>query len=107
MPTYAGDDREGPDHRSHARRRPGAAPVGRKPHPVLLAEVAYLDPGVGWPVTLEGDTFEAPYHAPTTGPAPYPVYRIAPTVVSGFGTTEETHLHSARYRFAPEEETGS
>ena len=96
MPTYAGDDFGGPDHRCHAQRRPGAAPVGRNPQPALLAEVAALDLGVVWPVFVDGDTFETPYHAPTTGPAPYLVSRIAPTVVSAVGTTEETHQHSAR-----------
>jgi hypothetical protein len=66
----------------------------------MLERVAERYNGVGWPVTVNGDVLDAPYHAPTTGPGPYHVFKITPTVVYGFGTTEETHEHSARYRFA-------
>lgn len=69
--------------------------------PATLEQVAARYKGLGWPVTVNGDVLDAPYHAPTTGPAPYSVFKITPTVVYGFGTTEETHTHSARYRFIP------
>lgn len=79
----------------------GAA--SRLTDPAMLERIAAIYNGVGWPVTVNGDTFNAPYHAPTTGPAPYDVYRIVPRIVYGFGTTDETHEHAARYRFAPED----
>ncbi len=76
--------------------------ASRLTDPAMLEQVAARYKGVGWPVTVLGDALAAPYHAPTTGPAPYLVFKITPTVVHGFGTTGETHEHSARYRFAPE-----
>lgn len=53
----------------------------------------------GWPATASNGAFDAPYSAPTTGPAPYDVYEMALTVAFAFGTTEETATHSTRYRF--------
>jgi hypothetical protein len=54
----------------------------------------------GWPATVNGDAFTAPFFAPTSGPAPYDVYKLTPTVAFGFGTTEENAEHSTRWRFA-------
>lgn len=53
----------------------------------------------GWPATVKGDAFAAPFFAPTSGPAPYDVYKLTPTVAFGFGTTEENAEHSTRWRF--------
>lgn len=75
--------------------------ASRMTDPATLERVAARYNGVGWPVTVEGDALAAPYHAPTTGPAPYDVYKITPTLIYGFGATEETHEHPSRWRFAP------
>jgi Pyridoxamine 5'-phosphate oxidase len=53
----------------------------------------------GWPVTLRDGAFDAPYGAPTSGPPPYLVYEIAPSVVFGFGTDEAFGPRSTRWRF--------
>lgn len=53
----------------------------------------------GWPATVRDGALDAPYSAPTTGPAPYDVYEVTPTVAFAFGTEEETVNHSTRYRF--------
>ena len=39
---------------------------------------AYADK-YGWPVTIVGDAFDAPFGAPTAGPPPYEAYEIVPT----------------------------
>jgi hypothetical protein len=53
----------------------------------------------GWPVTIVEGGFDAPYAAPSTGPAPYNVYRVTPTVAFAFGTLEENHKRPTRFRF--------
>ncbi len=53
----------------------------------------------GWPATVREGAFDAPFSAPTTGPAPYNVYKVTPSVVFGLGTTEETYEHPTRWRF--------
>jgi nitroimidazol reductase NimA-like FMN-containing flavoprotein (pyridoxamine 5'-phosphate oxidase superfamily) len=52
-----------------------------------------------WPPTVQGDAFTAPYGAPTAGLPPYLVYEIKPTVVFGFGTSDELGPRTTRYRF--------
>jgi hypothetical protein len=53
----------------------------------------------GWPVTVEGDAYTAPYGAPTAGPPPYEPWAVTPSVVYAFGTDEEQAPHSTRFRF--------
>lgn len=53
----------------------------------------------GWPAYVHDGVLDAPFSAPTTGPAPYDVYEITPTVAFAFGTEEATVYHSTRYRF--------
>lgn len=43
--------------------------------------------------------FDAPFSAPTTGPAPYTVYEVTSTVAFAHGTTEATVSKCTRYRF--------
>jgi nitroimidazol reductase NimA-like FMN-containing flavoprotein (pyridoxamine 5'-phosphate oxidase superfamily) len=57
------------------------------------------DTKYGWPATVSGAAFDAPYGAPTAGPPPYVVYEITPTVVFGFGTDEEHAPRSTRWTF--------
>ncbi len=53
----------------------------------------------GWPVTIRDGAFDAPYGAPTSGPPPYAVYAIHPSVVFGFGTGDTFGPRSTRWRF--------
>ncbi len=53
----------------------------------------------GWPATVADGALDAPFSAPTTGPAPYNVYEVTPSIAFAFGTEEETVNHSTRYRF--------
>jgi len=50
-------------------------------------------------VTVNGDAYDAPFSAPTTGAAAYTVYRVAPTVAFAFGASEDTVARATRYRF--------
>jgi len=42
----------------------------------------------GWPVSVEGDAFTAPYSAPSAGPAPWHLYRLALHTAIGVATVE-------------------
>jgi hypothetical protein len=53
----------------------------------------------GWPATAGDGVLEAPFCAPTTGPAPYNVYRITPRLAFALGTREETFTRPTRFRF--------
>ena len=53
----------------------------------------------GWPATVRDGAFDAPFSAPTTGPAPYEVYEISPTTAFALGTNEDTVHQCTRYRF--------
>jgi len=65
-----------------------------------LQRLAELYTANGWPATVRDGAFDAPYSAPTTGPAPYDVYEITPTIAYGFGTDDETVNHPTRWRFS-------
>lgn len=54
---------------------------------------------VNWPVVAKGGMIEAPYHAPTTGPAPYDVYEMTLQKVFAVGTNEEAIKHCTRFTF--------
>ncbi len=58
---------------------------------------AYADQG--WPAYVHDGVLDAPYSAPTTGPAPYDVYEVTLSKVLAFGTGEENVNGSTRYRF--------
>jgi nitroimidazol reductase NimA-like FMN-containing flavoprotein (pyridoxamine 5'-phosphate oxidase superfamily) len=53
----------------------------------------------GWPAYVHDGVLDAPFHASTTGPAPYDVYEVTPRKVFAFGTGEENVNSSTRYRF--------
>ena len=42
----------------------------------------------GWPAQVEGDALTADYSAPSAGPPPWHVYRLAPATVFAFATAE-------------------
>jgi Pyridoxamine 5'-phosphate oxidase len=54
----------------------------------------------GWPVTVVGDAFHAPYAAPTAGHPPYQVYELTPVVAYAFGTDGNLAERSTRFRFS-------
>ena len=42
----------------------------------------------GWPATVEGDAFTAPYSAPSAGPPPWDLYEFTPGTAFGVATAE-------------------
>lgn len=50
-----------------------------------LERVAAAYRGGGWPAEMDGDAFTAPFTAPSGGPPPWNLYRIACTKVFGVG----------------------
>lgn len=54
-----------------------------------LERVAAVYRAVGWPATVEGDAFVAPYTAPSGGPPPWYLYRLACRQAFGVGTVDE------------------
>lgn len=64
-----------------------------------LQRVAELYNSIGWPAIVRDGAFDAPFNAPTTGPAPYDVYEVTPTKAFAFGSEEATAEHFTRYRF--------
>jgi len=73
-----------------------AAPVNDE---AKLRRIAEKYVAGGWPAYVHDGVFDAPYSAPTTGPAPYDVYEMTPTVAFSFGAGEETVNKETRYRF--------
>jgi hypothetical protein len=64
-----------------------------------LERVAAVYRGVGWPAEVAGDAFTAPYTAPSGGPPPWHLYRIATTSVVGVGTAADV-TGATRWTFA-------
>jgi hypothetical protein len=64
-----------------------------------VQQLAAFCQSAGWPVEARGSTFDAPYHAPTTGPAPYDVYEMTLRKVFVLGITDEGISHCTRYIF--------
>ena len=52
----------------------------------------------GWPATVDGDAFTAPFSAPSAGPAPWHLYRLAFDTVFGVAGTEPNG--ATRWRFS-------
>jgi hypothetical protein len=64
-----------------------------------LQGVAEVYTAQGWPVTVSDGAFDAPFAAPTTGPAPYDVFKVTPKVVFGFPGEDESGYSPTRWRF--------
>ena len=62
-----------------------------------LEGVAVIYREGGWPVQVEGDTFTAPYSAPSAGPAPWHLFRLSARTVFGVATAEP--YGATRWRF--------
>ena len=62
-----------------------------------LERLAALYAAQGWPATVEGDAFTAPYSAPSAGPPPWDLYEFTPATAFGVASAEP---HGAtRWRF--------
>lgn len=53
----------------------------------------------GWPASVEGDAFTAPYSAPSAGPPPWHLYRLALHTAVGVATAEP--YGATRWTFTP------
>jgi hypothetical protein len=53
-----------------------------------LERVAAVYRSGGWPASVEGDAFTAEYSAPSAGPAPWHLYRLALHTAVGVATAE-------------------
>ena len=62
-----------------------------------LERVASLYREGGWPATMEGDAFTAPYSAPSAGPPPWHLYRF--TLQTAFGVATAEPYGATRWRF--------
>jgi hypothetical protein len=67
--------------------------------PAKLERLAAHYRANGWPATAGDGALDAPFSAPTTGPAPYNVYEVIPTTVFALGNDEATVSQCTRYRF--------
>jgi hypothetical protein len=65
-----------------------------------VQQLAAFCRSVGWPVEARGGTLDAPYHAPTTGPAPYDVYEMTLRKVFALGITDEGVSRCTRFMFS-------
>jgi Pyridoxamine 5'-phosphate oxidase len=64
-----------------------------------LERLAAIYRDLGWPATVEGDAFTAPFSAPSAGPPPWHVYRVVVSTVFGVAGAEP---HGAtRWTFSP------
>ena len=65
--------------------------------PATLESIAAIFRESGWAVQVDGDTFTAPYSAPSAGPPPWHLFRVTTHTVFGVATAEP---HGAtRWRF--------
>ncbi|MEA2574236.1 MAG: hypothetical protein QOH93_1534 [Chloroflexia bacterium] len=64
-----------------------------------IQQLAAFCQSVGWPVEAHAGTLNAPYHAPTTGPAPYDVYEMTLRKVFALGISDEGVSYCTRYIF--------
>ena len=62
-----------------------------------LKRLAGLYDAQGWPATVEGDAFTAPYSAPSAGPPPWNLYEFTPTTAFGVATAKP--YGATRWRF--------
>jgi Pyridoxamine 5'-phosphate oxidase len=63
-----------------------------------LEAVAALYRDGGWPVQVEGGAFTAPFSAPSAGPPPWHLYRVAVRTV--FGVAGAEPYGATRWRFS-------
>ena len=64
-----------------------------------VQQLAAFCRSAGWPAEARGGNLDAPYHAPTTGPAPYDLYEMTLRKVFAIGTNDEAINHCTRFTF--------
>ena len=69
----------------------------RESDPATLEAAAARYRAGGWPATVEGDAFTAPFSAPSAGPPPWHLYRV--TVHTAFGVSTKEPWGATRWRF--------
>jgi hypothetical protein len=62
-----------------------------------LEALAAIYHEAGWPVEVDGDTFTAPFSAPSAGPPPWHLFRL--TVHTAFGVATAEPHGATRWRF--------
>jgi Pyridoxamine 5'-phosphate oxidase len=62
-----------------------------------LDRLAKLYAAQGWPATVDGKAFTAPYSAPSAGPPPWDLYVL--TAKTAFGVAGEEPYGATRWRF--------
>jgi hypothetical protein len=62
-----------------------------------LEAVAAIYREGGWPVQVDGDTFTAPYSAPSAGPPPWHPFRVTAHTVFGVATAEPYRATRCRF----------
>nr|WP_091291222.1 pyridoxamine 5'-phosphate oxidase family protein [Amycolatopsis xylanica] len=65
--------------------------------PSTLEQIAAVYRSGGWPASVEGDAFTAPYSAPSAGPAPWHLYRL--TLHTAFGVATAAPYGASRWDF--------
>jgi hypothetical protein len=65
--------------------------------PATLERVAAVYRSGGWPVSVEGDAFTAPYSAPSAGPAPWHLHRL--TLRTAIGVAGAKPYGATRWDF--------
>ncbi|WP_370948094.1 pyridoxamine 5'-phosphate oxidase family protein [Amycolatopsis sp. cg5] len=60
----------------------------RVTEPSTLERIAAVYRSGGWPASVDGDAFTAPYSAPSAGPAPWHLYRLTLHTAFGVATAE-------------------
>ena len=62
-----------------------------------LGRLAAVYRDAGWPATVDGDAFTAPYSAPSAGPPPWHLYRV--TLHTAFGVATSEPHGASRWQF--------
>jgi hypothetical protein len=63
----------------------------------VLERLAEIYRQGGWPATVDGDAFTAPFSAPSAGPPPWYLYRV--TIHSAVGVSTAEPYGATRWRF--------
>jgi hypothetical protein len=71
--------------------------AARVSDPATLETLAAVYREGGWPATVEGDAFTAPFSAPSAGPPPWHLFRV--TVSTAVGVAGEGPPGATRWRF--------
>ena len=71
--------------------------AARTTDPATLEAIVRIYNDGGWPATIEGSAYTAPFNAPSAGPPPWQLYRFTIDKVVGVATEEP--YGATRWRF--------